>query len=69
MIRAVGWFERHGVTVDKVLTDNGNAYRSHLFSTACHYLDLKSRKTRPYTPRTNGKAERFIQTTSSAARA
>jgi transposase InsO family protein len=62
MIRAVEWFKRHGVTVDRVLTDNGSAYRSHLFSAACHYLDLKPRKTRPYTPRTNGKAERFIQT-------
>ncbi len=62
MIRAVGWFKRHGVRVDKVLTDNGSAYRSHLFSTACHYLHVKPRKTRPYTPRTNGKAERFIQT-------
>ena len=62
MIRAVDWFKRHGVKVDKVLTDNGGAFRSHLFATACLYLNLKPRKTRPYTPRTNGKAERFIRT-------
>lgn len=62
MIRAVDWFKKHGVKVDRVLTDNGNAYRAHLFLAACHYLDLRPRKIRPYTPRTNGKAERFIQT-------
>ena len=62
LIRAKGWFERHGVTVDRVLTDNGSCYRSHLFSAACQYLGMRPQKTKPYTPRTNGKAERFIQT-------
>jgi transposase InsO family protein len=62
LIRAVGWFKRHGVMVDKVLTDNGGCYRSDLFKTACQYLGARPKKTRPYTPRTNGKAERFIQT-------
>jgi transposase InsO family protein len=45
-----------------VLTDNGTAYRSYAFADACKQLGLKHRRTRPYTPRTNGKAERFIQT-------
>jgi transposase InsO family protein len=58
----VGWLERHGVTVDRVLTDNGGCYRSRLFLNACRYLGVRPKKTRPYTPRTNGKAERFIQT-------
>ena len=62
LIRAVGWFKRHGVKVDRVLTDNGGCYRSGLFKTACQYLGVRPKKTRPYTPRTNGKAERFIQT-------
>ena len=60
--RAVGWFKRHGVKVDRVLTDNGSCYRSHLFLLACKHLGARAKKTRPYTPRTNGKAERFIQT-------
>ena len=62
LIRAVGWFERQGIRVDKVLTDNGSCYRSYLFLAACRYLGARPKKTRPYTPRTNGKAERFIQT-------
>ena len=62
LIRAVGWFKRHGVTVDRVLTDNGSCYRSALFKTTCQYLGARPKKTKPYTPRTNGKAERFIQT-------
>ena len=60
--RAVGWFTRHGVTVERVMTDNGSAYRSHRWRTACGALMLRHLRTRPYTPRTNGKAERFIQT-------
>ena len=60
--RAVGWFARHGVTVEGVMTDNGSAYRSHRWRTACGALALRHIRTRPYTPRTNGKAERFIQT-------
>ena len=62
LTRAVGWFERHGVTVDRVLTDNGSCYRSYLFLSTCRHLGVRPKKTRPYTPRTNGKAERFIQT-------
>jgi transposase InsO family protein len=60
--RAVGWFARHGVTVERVMTDNGAAYRSRHWRDACGTLALRHLRTRPYTPRTNGKAERFIQT-------
>ena len=60
--RALGWFARHGVTVERVMTDNGSAYRSHAFRRACAEAGLRHLRTRPYTPRTNGKAERFIQT-------
>ena len=60
--RAVRWFQRRGVTVQRVLTDNGNGYRSDLFAAAVRQCRLIARRTRPYTPRTNGKAERFIQT-------
>jgi len=62
LIRALCWFERHGVTVDRVMTDNGSAYRSKLFRDTCAAVEAKHIRTRPYTPRTNGKAERFIQT-------
>ena len=60
--RAVAWFARQGVTVERVMTDNGSAYRSHHWRHACDGLALRHLRTRPYTPRTNGKAERFIQT-------
>ena len=60
--RALTWFARHGVTVERVMTDNGSAYRSHAFRKACAAAGLRHLRTRPYTPRTNGKAERFIQT-------
>ena len=60
--RALAWFARHGVTVERVMTDNGSAYRSHAFRDACARCRLRHMRTRPYTPRTNGKAERFIQT-------
>jgi transposase InsO family protein len=60
--RALDWFARHGVGVERIMTDNGSAYRSHAFRTACAQVGLKHIRTRPYTPRTNGKAERFIQT-------
>src|SRR5260370_41062033 len=59
---AFGWFARHGVTVERVMTDNGSAYRSHDFRAACAQAGLRHIRARPYTPRTNGKAERFIQT-------
>ena len=60
--RAVGWFARHGVTVERVMTDNGSAYRSRHWRHACGALALRHIRTKPYTPRTNGKAERFTQT-------
>jgi transposase InsO family protein len=51
-----------GVRIQRVLTDNGSAYRSRLFAHACEALGIKHSFTRPYRPQTNGKAERFIQT-------
>ena len=59
---ALRWFRRRGVTVRRVLTDNGSGYRSRRFAGACRTWHLRHKFTRPYTPRTNGKAERFIQT-------
>jgi transposase InsO family protein len=59
--RALGWFAEQGVQVRAVLSDNGSCYRRR-FSQACRGLGLKHLHTRPYRPRTNGKAERFIQT-------
>ena len=60
--RAVAWFNAHGVECRQVMSDNGPAYLSRSFAKACKALGLKHIRTRPYTPRTNGKAERFIQT-------
>jgi transposase InsO family protein len=60
--RAVRFFRRHGIAVQRVLTDNGSAYRSTIHALACHILALKHLRTRPYRPQTNGKAERFIRT-------
>jgi transposase InsO family protein len=60
--RAAAWFARRGVIVERVLTDNAKAFDSQLFAAACRALEAEHRHTRPYTPRTNGKAERFIQT-------
>lgn len=59
---AVAWYARLGVKVERVMTDNGSCYKSHAFRSACQDLGLKHIRTKPYTPRTNGKAERFIQT-------
>jgi len=59
---AVDFFATHGIKVRALLTDNGSCYRSHLFRHACKQMKLHHSRTRPYTPRTNGKAERFIQT-------
>jgi transposase InsO family protein len=59
---ALSYYARFGIRFRAVLTDNGPAYRSRAFAQACRALGLKHRFTRPYTPRTNGKAERFIQT-------
>lgn len=61
MQRAKRWFSRQGITVKALLTDNGTGYRSHSFRDACHSEGLRHHRTRPYTPKTNGKAERFIQ--------
>ena len=60
--RATAWFAAHGVQAERVMTDNGSAYRSHAFRATCARLGVRHLRTRPYTPRTNGKAERFIQT-------
>lgn len=60
--RAIAWLSRHGVAVQRVMTDNGSAYRSKLFAKALQAAGARHVRTRPYTPRTNGKAERFIQT-------
>ena len=59
--RALAWFARHGVVAQRVMTDNGSAYRSKLFASSIAAHGLRHIRTRPYTPRTNGKAERFIQ--------
>jgi len=60
--RAVGFYAGHGITIQRLMTDNGSAYRSHAHAIACSQLDIRHLTTRPYRPRTNGKAERFIQT-------
>jgi transposase InsO family protein len=59
---AVAYYKSLGITVLRVMTDNGSCYRSRAFAKACRRLKLKHIRTKPYTPRTNGKAERFIQT-------
>ena len=59
---ATAFFAERNVQIRALLTDNGSAYRSHRFRAVCDQMQLKHRRTRPYTPRTNGKAERFIQT-------
>jgi hypothetical protein len=60
--RAVSWFAARGITVERVLSDNGSAYKSHAWRDACHDLGIKAKKTRPYRPQTNGKIERFHRT-------
>jgi transposase InsO family protein len=60
--RALAWFAERGVRVERVMTDNGSPYRSTVHAAACRELGLRHLRTRPYRPRTNGKAERFIQT-------
>ena len=60
--RAVAFYARHGITIQRVMTDNGSAYRSHRHAIACRQLGIRHLTTQPYRPRTNGKAERFIQT-------
>ena len=59
---AVAWFAERGVTVQRVLSDNGSCYRSHLWHETCTELGITPKKTRPYRPQTNGKIERFHRT-------
>ena len=58
----VAYYASLGITVERVMTDNGSCYRSHAFAAACEALGAKHRRTRPYRPQTNGKAERFNRT-------
>jgi transposase InsO family protein/transposase-like protein len=58
----VAYYASLGVRIERVMTDNGSCYRSKAFASACKVLGLKHMRTKPYTPKTNGKAERFIQT-------
>jgi transposase InsO family protein len=60
--RTIAWFAAHGITVQRVMTDNGPGYRSRLHALTTAELGIRHLRTRPYRPRTNGKAERFIQT-------
>ena len=60
--RALSWLRRRGVRARRVMTDNGSPFVSTLWASRCQRWKLRHLRTRPYTPRTNGKAERFIQT-------
>ena len=60
--RAVAHYAAHGITVERLITDNGSAYRSAVHAIACRLLGIQHLRTRPYRPQTNGKAERFIRT-------
>ena len=60
--RATDYYRRHGITVERVLTDNGGCYRGVVHAVACRQLGIRHLRTRPYRPQTNGKAERFIRT-------
>ena len=60
--RAVAFYARHGITAQRVLTDNGGAYRSTIHAAACRTLGIRHLRTRAYRPQTNGKAEQFIRT-------
>jgi transposase InsO family protein len=62
--RTVQWYAERGIVVERVMTDNGGCYISRAFKAACEAHNVRHRRTRPYTPRTNGKAERLIQTLS-----
>ena len=59
MTRAISWFAEHGITVERVMTDNGSSYRSHLFRDELAAAGIRHIRTRPYRPQTNGKVERF----------
>ncbi len=62
LVAALAYYASLGVAISRVMTDNGSCYRSHAFRDLCKALGLKHIRTKPYTPKTNGKAERFIQT-------
>jgi transposase InsO family protein len=62
LVRCLRFYRRHGITVERLMTDNGSAYRSTVHAIACRTLKIKHTRTKPYRPRTNGKAERFIRT-------
>jgi transposase InsO family protein len=62
LTRAIAFYRRHGITVERVMSDNGACYRSSIHAFACRALGIRHLRTRPYRPRTNGKAERFIRT-------
>jgi transposase InsO family protein len=62
LVAAVASYRRLGIKVQRVMTDNGACYQSKLWATTCRKLGIRHIRTRPYTPQTNGKAERFIQT-------
>ena len=62
LARALAFYRRHGVIVERVLTDNGSCYRGVVHAIACRQLGIRHLRTRPYRPQTNGKAERFIRT-------
>ena len=60
--RAIAWFAAHGIVIERVMTDNGSGYVSKAWAEHCTRIEIRHLRTRPYRPRTNGKAERFIQT-------
>ena len=60
--RAIAWYQKQGIRIERVLTDNGACYRSHAFANVCGRFRIRHLFTKPYRPQTNGKAERFIQT-------
>jgi len=60
--RALSFFASHAISVERVMSDNGSAYVSKVYAIACRELGLRHLRTQPYRPRTNGKAERFVQT-------
>jgi len=62
LVRATAFLAQHGITTERVLTDNGSPFRSHAWADACNDLALRRRYTRPYRPQTNGKVERFFRT-------
>jgi len=62
LVRTLRWFRQRGIKVERIMTDNGSGYIARLFAKACRRLGLRHIRTKPYTPKTNGKAERFIQT-------